>query len=249
MNLSTLRSWWPIVAVAVVLVAAVVAAAHSAPQLDRVPRGSYAAPTSRPDTRTVPPREAPPDIPAGDVDLPAWVVIMINAALLVLVAAVAIIVITSLVSMLGRRRRAGADGAGAAEARSEAEPGEEVIAALDAGLDDLSDADRDPRRAVIACWLRLEQAAEAAGVPRRVGDTSTDLVARLLGRVASADVLASFAEVYREARYATHTVDERMREQARAALRRLRTELTAAAASSPAAGSAAAAGPEPEVRR
>ena len=30
---------------------------------------------------------------------------------------------------------------------------------------------RDPRRAVIACWVRLEQAAAAAGTPRQVGDS------------------------------------------------------------------------------
>ena len=57
---------------------------------------------------------------------------------------------------------------------------EELVAALDAGLEELSDADRDPRRAVIACWVRLEQAAAAAGTPRHPGDTPTDLVGRLL---------------------------------------------------------------------
>jgi hypothetical protein len=40
-------------------------------------------------------------------------------------------------------------------------------------------------------------------------------------------VLDGFASVYREARYATHTVDTAMREQARAALRQLRDELSA----------------------
>jgi len=102
------------------------------------------------------------------------------------------------------------------------------VAALDAGLDDLSDADRDPRRAVIACWVRLEQAAAEAGTPRRSGDTSTDLVFRLL-RAHQVDrgVLDQFAEIYREARYATHPVEEHMRTQAQAALRQLRGQLTA----------------------
>ena len=75
-------------------------------------------------------------------------------------------------------------------------------------------------------------------MPRRAGDTPTDLVSRLLRgdpavgvpAIASADVLDGFAHFYREARYATHTVDERMRDQARAALRRLRGELTTLAA-------------------
>jgi hypothetical protein len=101
-----------------------------------------------------------------------------------------------------------------------------VRSALDEGLVDLDDADADPRRAVIACWVRLEQAAAAAGTPRRAGDTSTDLVLRLLGehRV-SAGALDGFAAVYRAARFGQHTVDESMRDLARAALRQLRGEL------------------------
>jgi hypothetical protein len=41
----------------------------------------------------------------------------------------------------------------------------------------------------------------------------------------SAGVLDAFAAVYREARFATHTVDIGMRDQARAALTQLRDEL------------------------
>lgn len=101
-----------------------------------------------------------------------------------------------------------------------------VRSALDEGLTDLDDGDADPRRAVIACWLRLEQAAAAAGTPRQAGDTSTDLVLRLLAehRV-SAAALDGFAAVYRAARFGQHTVDESMRDLARAALRQLRGEL------------------------
>jgi hypothetical protein len=104
----------------------------------------------------------------------------------------------------------------------------EVLAALDAGLDELSDTDADPRRAVIACWVRLEHAAANAGTVRQIGDSPADLVNRLLGahRVSRA-VLDRFAAVYREARYATHTIDEQMRQTALTALRQLRGELAA----------------------
>jgi hypothetical protein len=40
-------------------------------------------------------------------------------------------------------------------------------------------------------------------------------------------VLAALLEVYRQARYATHTVDNQMRQQARSALERLREDLGA----------------------
>jgi hypothetical protein len=105
---------------------------------------------------------------------------------------------------------------------------EEVVAALDAGLLDLDDDAADPRTAVIACWVRLEQAAAAAGVPRLPDDTATDLVVRMLTRRhLDADLLNGFADVYRRARYATHRVDDDMRLQARSSLHRLRDELTA----------------------
>jgi hypothetical protein len=87
---------------------------------------------------------------------------------------------------------------------------------------------------VIACWLRLEEAAAAVGTPRQPGDAPADLVLRLLTtHQVSAAVLLPLAEVYRLARYATHTVDTGMRDSARAALRQLRAEL----AEEPAIGS------------
>jgi len=107
---------------------------------------------------------------------------------------------------------------------------ERVRAAVDEGLSDLDDLDADPRRAVIACWVRLEAAAAAAGTAREPGDTSTELVQRLLeSHAVSGRVLDDFAAVYREARFATHTVDVAMRDQARAALRQLRDELSVGA--------------------
>jgi hypothetical protein len=103
---------------------------------------------------------------------------------------------------------------------------EELLSAVDAGLSELREAESDPRRAVIACWVRLERAAASAGTQRLPGDTSTDLVLRLLaGHRLSETVLTGFADVYRAARYASHDVDERTRDQARAALGRLRDEL------------------------
>jgi hypothetical protein len=168
-------------------------------------------------------------VQADPSDLPGWLgplaTVLCTATVLVVVGLVAW---TLTRDALAKRRRRAVD------YRTERAPpprtADEVVAALDAGLDDLTDTDGDPRRAVIACWLRLEQAAAAAGTPKRVGDSPTDLVSRLLQtHEVSADVLAALAEVYREARYATHAVDERMRAQARAALQRIRAELTAGA--------------------
>src|SRR2546423_13642137 len=92
---------------------------------------------------------------------------------------------------------------------------------------DLVDVDTDRGRAVTAGCVGLELAAAAAGPPREPGDTPSELVARLLrGHDVSAAVLFALAEVYRLARYATHTVNTGMRDQARAALQQLRGELS-----------------------
>ncbi|MEQ4305936.1 DUF4129 domain-containing protein [Plantactinospora sp. B6F1] len=224
-----LRTLWPLAAVAGLLALAALAAAHSSIGFTRVQPPADIVPTFEqplpPTGAEQPARSAAPGQP-GDY-LPHWVPYLGT----LLCGAVVVAVLAALVWALARdllRRRRGLARPGARKLRSAEQTAEEVVAALDAGLVDLSDSDADPRRAVIACWVRLEQAAAVAGVQRRPGDTPTDLVTRLLGagRPVSADVLAAFADVYREARYATHTVDERMRTQALTALRRLRTELT-----------------------
>lgn len=218
------------------LVAAVaLAAAHSSVRIDRVSRPSAQGDRDLGEARALPPTpvphtEAPRSAAVEPSVVPEWLVtVAVGLVLLAVLAAVGLLLRTLLRDWLARRRSA----MPAAPLRPTVSgPGTAaVVAAVDAGLVDLDDADHDPRRAVIACWVRLEQTAAAAGVPREIGDTPTDLVTRLLARRAgvSAEVLTPFAEVYRQARYATHTVDERMRAQARDALHRLRAELTVSA--------------------
>lgn len=213
--------------VVLLLALVTVAAAHSSPQIGRVDEPSTGSgPAPRLEEPGVEPSAQPGDFVDSDpTEVPGW----LRTAALVIGAVVLAVLLGVMVWTLAReitRRRV--RGKMPPPQLSRTASAEEVVAALDAGLIDLSDADLDPRRAVIACWLRLEQAAAAAGTPRQAADTPTDLVSRLLGQHhVSGDVLASFADVYREARYATHAVDERMREQARAALQRLRAELTA----------------------
>ncbi|MFI0792879.1 DUF4129 domain-containing protein [Micromonospora rubida] len=244
MNLSVLRRWWPVGAVTALLAVAALAAGHSSLGASRVPPAA----DSIPYVPDYPSAQPPPSIPAEPRDageatrahIPEWLG-TVAVALLGLAIAVALGYLTwTLVRGVARRTTRALPSSRARTAEGTAR---EVVAALDAGLVELDDADVDPRTAVIACWVRLEEAADAAGVARRTGDTSTDLVTRLLRgdpeagipAIVSADVLAEFAHVYRGARYATRPVDQRTRDQARAALRRLRGELTAVAAGEPVA--------------
>ncbi len=227
MDLAALRRWWPLAAVLGLLFLAAVAATRSEPQLERI--NPAAEPTTEP-APLLPP--APVETVAGEparaetpVGLPDWVgtvaLVVLGIAGLVLVA----LVVWAIVRDRARRRGARP---GRAPVAAEPRTAEDLVAALDAGLEELSDTDRDPRRAVIACWVRLEQAAAAAGTRRHAGDSPTDLVGRLLREQrVDAGVLAALLEVYRQARYATRTVDDQMRLQARSALQRLRADLGA----------------------
>jgi len=223
----------PLAAVIALLAAAMLAAAFANPTIENVPvaiRPTRTLAESQPEVQPSVLAETtsalPPD--AGPI-LPPWVGWLVSA----LCAAGVLVVVATLLWLLFRDRLAARRSPLTLETAAPptiAESQQLVRAAVDEGLADLDDADADPRRAVIACWVRLERAAAAAGTPREVGDTSTDLVARLLAtHLVSGEVLSTFAEVYREARFATHAVDAAMREQARSALVQLRDELAVGA--------------------
>ena len=228
MDLTAVRRWWPLAVVLALLFLTALAATRSAPQLDQIAHDEP-PPTLPPLTPTQP--KATPSGGGQAVEaakgLPGWA----GTVALVLLGVVALAVLGLAVFALVRdqsRRRARKKGHIKRQGKHQPRTAEELVAALDAGLEELSDTDRDPRRAVIACWVRLEQAAAAAGTPRHPGDSPTDLVGRLLAeQQVDAGVLAALLEVYRQARYATHTVDDQMRQQARTALQRLRADLGA----------------------
>ncbi len=72
-----------------------------------------------------------------------------------------------------------------------------------------------PRNAIVECWLRLEAAVVAAGVPRRPADTSTDLMLRVLAeRPIDPTAIANLAALYREARFSDHPMSEDSRREA-----------------------------------
>ncbi|HEX6497994.1 MAG TPA: DUF4129 domain-containing protein [Micromonosporaceae bacterium] len=206
-----------------------VGAANSSPSVTEVPVPQLGASEPAPDggSATLSSQPPPPRDPGPEhtVALPHWV----GTALSALCVTVVVVVVGLLIWALLRDRLSVRRSALRFEQNPQAPQArhrDEVVAAVDAGLSDLRDDDADPRRAVIACWVRLEQAAAAAGTPRQPGDTSTDLVRRLLAaHQVSAGVLDDLAGVYRLARYATHTVDPSMRDRARTALRHLRAEL------------------------
>ena len=106
---------------------------------------------------------------------------------------------------------------------------QELALVLDDTLDDLR-RERDPRRAVIAAYARMERTLAAHGLPRRSFEAPLEYLARVLGnlKVRSAAVL-DLTSLFERAKFSPHTVDEAMKEEAITALVAVRDDLAAAA--------------------
>ncbi|MEP6649359.1 MAG: DUF4129 domain-containing protein [Lapillicoccus sp.] len=84
----------------------------------------------------------------------------------------------------------------------------------------------EPRNAIVACWVDLEDSASAAGLPRHPAETAAEYTIRVLHTWDIApEALGGLAELYREARYSRHSITERHREQAIARLTTIHEDL------------------------
>jgi hypothetical protein len=97
-------------------------------------------------------------------------------------------------------------------------------------LDDLA-FEPDPRRAVIACYARLERALAAGGFPRRRAETQQEHLARILGGL---DIdtcsIRRLNDLFTRAKFSHHDIDIAMKEEAIAALVAIREDLHASEA-------------------
>lgn len=84
----------------------------------------------------------------------------------------------------------------------------------------------DPRNAIVACWSQLEQDAAAVGLPRMAAETSLEYTQRVFA-AAEVDRAATLelAELYREARFSDHPVENARRARAVDALQRIHASL------------------------
>jgi uncharacterized protein DUF4129 len=187
--------------------------------------------------RTPPATTGPPDVaqrPRSSIwhfHLPHWLLRDALTLLLGVGALLAILLIVRLVPKLQRRprrRRHHDDGPVVyAPVLSPEQVSKRVSDTLDDALAAFRRGDRE--RAIIACWIRLEQIAEEAGFARLSSETSSELAARWLTRLpVSRAPLFTLAELYREARYSSHRLGEAALITARGALEQLHREITTA---------------------
>lgn len=185
------------------------------------PGGATSAPTS------APPVDATERL--VDAPVPGWIGWLVTGFFLgLIVLVIGVFIYVGVMYLLTERvaRREIVDQAASQPRDPEAEA-EQVRAAVRAGLADL-DAGEDVRRAVIACWLRLERIAATAGAPRLAADTPAELVAKLLaGHRVRAATLDRLASAYRLARYAPTEVAGELLVTARGALADIALQLGA----------------------
>ena len=94
-------------------------------------------------------------------------------------------------------------------------------------LDDLR-AERDPRKAVVSAYVRMERLFAAHEVPRDEAETPQEYVGRVLARLqVSGFAVRRLTALYERARFSPHAVEAEMKDDAIASLEGLRSELHA----------------------
>jgi Domain of unknown function (DUF4129) len=141
-----------------------------------------------------------------------WTILVIVEA----AAVVAVIVFVLLRKRLAWALRAKPDSGEAAT---------ELTQAVAVGMDDPS-AERDPRRAVIKAYARMESAFGESGVRRRASEAPVEYLERALPEVrVSGGSVSRLTALFERARFSHHEIGEPMRRQALAALRHVQGEL------------------------
>jgi hypothetical protein len=106
---------------------------------------------------------------------------------------------------------------------------QEVADALASVLDDaLADlrAERDPRRAIIAAYARMERLLAVHGVPRHPAEAPFEYLARVLVELrASAASVFELTALFERAKFSLHELDSGMKDEAIEALAAVRDEL------------------------
>ncbi|SEG70199.1 protein of unknown function [Actinacidiphila yanglinensis] len=192
-------------------------------------------PTRSDDTTPTPlPTDHKPHDDKGSLHLPGWLLHAGLALVAVVVAAAVAYAVWYLLRVLRRPEPAAPHGDFAV-----LDDEEELLAqAVDSGRRALRDTD-DARAAVIACYAAMETSLAASGVARRASDSPQDL----LERAAADDLLSgpaagALTELFREARYSTHPMDDGDRRRASDALGEIAAQLERRAAADTADGPA-----------
>jgi Domain of unknown function (DUF4129) len=141
-----------------------------------------------------------------------WLPVLVLGSLLV-----GISVTAGVVTAQARRNREALD--------EEAELKRALDEVLSDSLDDLR-AERDPRRAVIRAYARMEKTFAAYGVPRKEHETPVEYMGRVLDSLrVSSYAVRRLVQLFERAKFSPHEVGPSMKDDAIEALAGLRSEL------------------------
>ena len=153
------------------------------------------------------------------------------------VVVLVLVLVALATAVAARRRRRG---------RPAALVAEELSAVVERSLVEL-DAERDPRRAVIAAYAGMEQTLAAHGLPRTPAEAPLEYLARALVDLRVGEASAGrLTELFQRARFSRHEVGEATKQDAIEALAAVRDELRAAAQAAPPSGPAGLGGEAPD---
>lgn len=141
-----------------------------------------------------------------------WLPVLVLGSLLL-----GIVVTTAAAVAHGRRNREALN--------EEAQLARALGEVLSDSLDDLR-AERDPRKAVIRAYARMEQTFAAYGVPREKHETPLEYVARVLDSLrVSSFAVRRLVQLFERAKFSPHAIEPSMKDDAIEALAGLRAEL------------------------
>jgi hypothetical protein len=106
-------------------------------------------------------------------------------------------------------------------------PSESLVRAAELGLAEIGDLNREPREAIIACYAAMErELANVPGAAPQDFDTPTEVLVRAVEHHAlHADNAVELVNLFEEARFSPHVMNEKHREVAVQVLRLVLTEL------------------------
>jgi hypothetical protein len=146
-------------------------------------------------------------------------------------ATIALFALAVVATVLGRRR-APAPLAPAGEAAAAFAPvgGPDLARAAELGLAEMEDLSRDPRAAIIACYLAMERELEKSpGTVPQDSDTPSEVLARAIEhRALPAQSATVLVDLFEEARFSPHVMNEGHRTDAMVALQTVQRELQGA---------------------
>lgn len=173
------------------------------------------APNAPPTTTDAAPT-APPDGGAPAAVSHLWPSMLVALPVLLALFAVG--------ALLYRRGRGTATGEKTPATRSAPDA---LVHAAALALAAVTELDRDPRAAIIDCYLAMERGlAEAPGAAPRASDTASEVLARAVEQdVLHDDSAAQLVGLFTEARFSRHEMTERQREFAATMLRQVLDDL------------------------